>query len=264
MDHDLSPDRWLLLGNKLTWALDIHTIDLVPISDMPRLSKLREMFIKISAKIVTHALPHVPDGHLVAKDPGPIRFQIIARAQMATPDRERGLSGDVKYIALLVERAQGVSPLLKANREKFRFNKLLRPLAGGEENRCSDRFRDFWRHTSCSLFCSPLWSLDRPTRKVFVFPDAHQDALRDDPPATLAVPFTCTPTTPANSPSPGQAVFYAVTLGGPGAPAGTFTLLETLPPDFNLLARSASSTARARPLRSRPSAFQARLLPCRP
>ena len=154
---------------------------------------------------------------------------------MATPDWERGLSGDVKYIALLVERAQGVSPLLKANRENFDLINCCAPLAGGEENRCSDRFRDFWRHTSCSLFCSPLWSLDPAHAQGLTFPTPTKTLCVNDPPATLAVPFTCTPTTPANSPSPGQAVFYAVTLGGPGAPAGTFTLLETLPPDFNLL-----------------------------
>ena len=66
------------------------------------------------------------------------------------------------------------------------------------------------------------------------FPTPTKTLCVGDPPATLFVPFTCNPTTPTNSPSPGQAVFYAVTLG-PGAAAGIFTLLETLAPDFTLL-----------------------------
>ena len=45
----------------------------------------------------------------------------------------------------------------------------------------------------------------------------------------LSSPASCTTTT---SPGPGAAVFYAIKLG-PNTPAGSFTLLETLPQGFN-------------------------------
>ena len=59
------------------------------------------------------------------------------------------------------------------------------------------------------------------------FPTPSKLLCQGEP--SLSSPATCTTTT---SPGPGAAVFYAIQLG-PNTPAGTITLLETLPQGFN-------------------------------